>query len=170
MLVPRSAAERRADFAGGCKQLSGLGANHREIFVFRGGRILGGSQLHHLAFGDDGGGTRQYLERAERADLHHHAKRLAEQEIADQHARLVAPEHACGELAAPHLALVNHIVVQERRGMHELDGRRELHVPIPVVTCEPRHRQREHRPQPFAPRCDQVIRDLRDHRNLRPGP
>src|SRR5258708_3837648 len=43
---------------------------------------------------------------AERADLDHHSERLAEQEVADQHARLVAPEHPRRELAAAHFALV----------------------------------------------------------------
>jgi hypothetical protein len=62
----------------------------------------------------------------QRADLDHHLEGLAEQEVADQHARLVAPEHARGELAAAHVALVDHVVVQQRRGVHELDRGREL--------------------------------------------
>ena len=57
----------------------------------------------------------------QRADLDHHLEGLAEQEIADQHARLIAPEHAGGELAAAHVALVDDIVMQKRRRVHELD-------------------------------------------------
>ena len=163
-------AERRADLAGGGEQLGGLGADHREIFVLGGRRVLGGGELHHLALGDDGGGRRQDVERLQRADLDHHLERLAEQEIADQHARLVAPQHAGGEPAAPHLALVHHVVVQQRRGVHELDRGGELDVAVARIAGELRHREREHRPQPLAAGRDQVIGDLRDHRHLRPGP
>ena len=77
-----------------------------------------------------GGGGRQDVERAHRADLDHHLERLAEQEVADQHARLVAPEHAGGGPAAPHVALVHHVVVQQRRGVHELDRGGELDVAV----------------------------------------
>ena len=104
-----------------------------------------------------------------RADLDHHLERLAEQEIADQHARLVAPQHARGELPAPHLALVDHVVVQQRRGVHELDRGRELDVAVAGIAGELRHRQRQHRAQPLAAGIDQVVRDLRDHRHVGPG-
>ena len=140
-----------------------------EIFVLGGGGVLGGGELHHLAFGDDGGGRRQDLERAQRADLDHHLERLAEQEVADQHAGLVAPQHAGGELAAPHLALVDDVVVQQRRGVHEFDRGGELDVAVAAIAGEPRHRQRQHRPQPLAAGRDQVVRHLRDHRHFRSG-
>ena len=101
------------------------------------------------------------------ADLDHHLERLAEQKIADQHARLVAPQHAGGELAAPHLAFVHDVVVQQRGGVHEFDRGRELDVAVAVIAGEPRHRQGEHRAQPLAAGRDQVIGDLGDHRHLR---
>ena len=128
--------QRRADLAGGGEQLRGLGADHREIFVLGGGGVLGGAELHHLALGDDGGGRGQDFERPQRGDLDHHLERLAEQEVADQHARLVAPQHAGGELAAPHLAFVHHVVVQQRGGMHELDRGGELDVAVAGVAGE----------------------------------
>ena len=64
------------------------------------------------------------------ADLDHHLEGLAEQEIADQDACLVAPDHAGGELAAAHVAFVDHVVVQQRGGVHELDRGRELDVAV----------------------------------------
>src|ERR1700748_2060206 len=36
---------------------------------------------------------REDVERAQRADFDHHAEGLAEQEVADQDARLIAPQH-----------------------------------------------------------------------------
>ena len=81
------------------------------------------------------------FQRLEAADLDHHLERLAEQEIADQHACLVAPQHARGEPAAPHLAFVDHVVVQQRRRVHELDRGRELDVAVAAIAGEPRQRQ-----------------------------
>ena len=121
LLVLGARAERGSHLACGREQLGGLAADHREVFILGRRGILGGGELHHLALGDDGGGRRQDFEGAERADLDHHLERLAQQKIADQHARLVAPEHAGGKLAAPQLALVHHVVVQKRCGMHEFD-------------------------------------------------
>ena len=48
--------------------------------------------------------------------------------VADQHGRLVAPQHPRRRRAAPHVALVDHVVVQERRRVHEFDRRGELDV------------------------------------------
>ena len=115
------------------------------------------------------GGAGQHVEAGQRADLDHHPERLAEQEIADQHAGLVAPQHARRQLAAPHVALVDDVVVQQRRGVHELDRRRELDMAVAAIAAEARGRQRQHRPQPLAARRDEVVGDLRDHRHVRPG-
>ena len=68
-------------------------------------------------------------EHDQRAVLHHQLEGAREQEVADQHRGLVA-EHGIGRgQAAPQQALVHHVVVQQRRGVDELDAGRELHVP-----------------------------------------
>ncbi len=72
--------------------------------------------------------------------------------------------------AAAHLALVDDVVVQQRRGVHELDRGGELDVAVAAIAGEPRHREREHRPQPLAAGIDQVVGDLRDHRHFGSGP
>ena len=161
--------QRRADFARGGEQFRGLGADHRHVFVLVGGGVLGGAELHDLAFGDHRGGRRQDIERVQIADLDHHLEGLAEQEIADQHARLVAPQHAGGELAAAHVAFVDHVVVQQRRSVHELDRGGELDVAVAGVAGELGHGQRQHRPQPLAARGDQVVGDFRDHGDVGAG-
>ena len=112
---------------------------------------------------------RKDFERFEAADLDHHLERLAEQKIADQHARLVAPQHAGGELSAPQLALVDDVVVQQRRGVHEFDRGGELDVAVAAVAGEPRQRQRQYRPQPLAAGTDEVIGDLGNHRHFGAG-
>jgi hypothetical protein len=54
--------------------------------------------------------------------------------------------------------------------VHEFDGGREFYVALAGVAGEVRHRQRQHRAQPFAARGDQVVGDLGDHGDFRAGP
>jgi hypothetical protein len=169
LLVFGPRGERWTHFAGGGEELCGLGANDGEVVVLGSGGVLGGAELHHLAFGDDRGGGGENFKRSERGDFDHHLERLAEQEIADQHARLVAPQHACRELAAPHLAFVHDVVVQQRGRVHEFNGGRELDVAGAGIIGEPRHGEGEHRAQPLAAGRDQVVGDLGNHRDLRSG-
>ena len=164
-----AAGQNRADLAGGGEQGRGLGADDGEIGVLGRLGVLGGGKLHHLALGDHRGGARQHLETGQRADLDHHLERLAEQEVADQHARLVAPQHPRRRLAAPHVAFVDHVVVQERRGVHEFDRGGELDVARSGVAAQPGGRERQDRPQPLAAGRNEMVGDLRDHRDVRSG-
>ena len=169
LLRLRAVGNDRTDLAGGSEQFGGLAADHGKILILGGGGILGGSKLHHFAFGDRRGSRGEDVERAQRADLDHHPKRLAEQEIADQYARFVAPQHPRRQLAAPKFAFVDHIVMQQGRRMHELDRGRELDMAVDRIAGEMCHRQRQHRTQPFAPGGDQVVGDLGDHGHFRAG-
>jgi hypothetical protein len=55
----------------------------------------------------------------------HHLEGARVQEVADQHAGGVA-EHGVGRLAAAaQVGLVDHVVVQQRRGVDELHHRRQ---------------------------------------------
>ena len=105
----------------------------------------------------------------ERADLDHHLEGLAEEIIADQHARLVAPDHARRQLAAPQLALVDHVVVEKRGGVHELDAGGELDMAVARVAAHPRRGDGQHRPQPLAAGGDQVPGDVGDDAHIRAG-
>src|SRR6185295_9966716 len=169
LLVFRPLGEHRPDLAGGREQLGGLGADNRQIGVLGGGGVLGGAELHHLALGDHGGGRRENVERRQRGHFDHHLERLAEQEIPDQDAGVVAPQHTRRLLTAAHVALVHHVVVQQRGGVHELHRGRELDVPVAAIAGELRHRDGEDRAQPLAAGGDQVVGHLRNHRHLRAG-
>jgi hypothetical protein len=92
------------------------------------------------------------------------------QEVADENAGFVAPHHAGRELAAAQLAFVDHVVVQQCRGVHEFHRSRELDVTFTGITGEIGHRQRQHRAQPLAAGRDQVVGDIGDHRDFGPGP
>jgi hypothetical protein len=79
---------------------------------------------------------------------------------ANQNARLIAPDHARGLLAAAKVTLVDDIVVKEGGGVHELDGGGELDVRVAAVTAHLRRRKGQHRAQPLAAGADQVTGDL----------
>ena len=111
----------------------------------------------------------QDVERFERADIDHHAEGLAEQEVADQHAGLVAPDHARRLPAAPQVALVDDVVVQQRGRVHELDAGRELDVAIAGIAEHLGRGERQHRAQALAAGRDQVVGDLRDHLDVGAG-
>ncbi len=168
-LVAPAPGDGRADFGGGGEQRRGLGGDDGEVLVFRGRGVLRRGELHHLALGDDRGGVGKNVEGVDRADLDHHLERLAEQEIADEHARLVAPDHARGELAAAKLALVDDVVMKQCRGVHEFDARGELDVGAAAIAEHRRCGDRQHRPEPLAAGIDEMARDLGDHADLGPG-
>src|SRR5262249_58782405 len=125
--------------AGGGEEFRGLGADHRKVVVLGGGGVLRSTELHHLPLGNDGGGRRQDFQRPERGHFDHHLEGFAQQKIADQHACLVTPQHASGELAPPHFAFVYDVVVQQRRRVHEFHGGGELDVAGAGITGEPGH-------------------------------
>ena len=79
-------------------------------------------------------------------------KGLAEQEVADQNAGLIAPDGAGCVLATAQIALVDHVVMQKRCRVHELDGGRQLDVMLALVAEHRGGRQSQHRPQPLAAR------------------
>ena len=62
----------------------------------------------------------------EAAVLDHQLERAAEQEVADEHARGIAPDEVGGALAAAHARSVDDIVVKQGRGVDELDRGSEL--------------------------------------------
>src|SRR3546814_126547 len=116
----------RADFGGSGKERRSLGLNDAHIGVFGRAGILGGGKLHHLAFRDHGSRIGDDLERAQAFRLDHQPEGAAKQKIADQHTRLIAPEHPRGLLAAPQIALVHDIVMEQCGRVQKLDAGREF--------------------------------------------
>ncbi len=139
------------------------------MLVLGGFEVFCRRKLHDLAFGDDRSGGGEDVERIERTDIDHHAEGLAEQEVADQHARLVAPDHARRLPAAAQIALVDDVVVEQRGGVHELDRCRELDVAVAGIAEHLRGGERHHRPQALAAGRDQMVGDLRDHLDVGAG-
>ena len=110
------------------------------------------------------------MQRLEVAGLDHHQKGLAEQEVADQNAGLVAPDLAGRRLAAPHVGFVDHVVMQKRRIVHELDGGGVIDLIAIAGPEQCRAGQGQHRSQALAAGFDQVMGQLRHEFDMRIGP
>ena len=164
-----AAGDHGADFGGGGEQPGGLGLDHLEIGrLGRAGIALAG-ELQHLALGDGRGGARHHGQDVERADIDHQLESAREQEVTDQHRGLVAPHRIGRRPAAPERADIDHVVMQQRGGMDELDAGRELDMAVGGggVAAEPRRRHREQRPHALAAGADQMVGEFGDQRDRR---
>jgi len=123
--------------------------------------------LIDLALGDHRRRIGQNLEHPQTAVLHHQLERAAEQEIADQHAGGIAPDEIGGALAAAQIRAVDDIVVQQGRGMDELDRGGEQMVARAGIAEQPCAREREHRAHALAAARDEMAGERRDQRNFR---
>ena len=137
-----------------------------EIMIFVGVDLALGGQLLDLTLGDDRGGVAEDPQHLQAAVLDHQLERAAEQEVADQHARRIAPDEVGGALAAAHAGAVDDVVVKEGRGVDELDRGGELVVARAGVAEQACAGERQHRPHALAAAGDQVAGELRDQRDL----
>ena len=125
--------------------------------------------MQHLALGNRGRGVRQDLQHAHDAGIGHQLEGAGQQVIAHEHAGLVVPQQVCRGPPAPLLAFIDHVVMQQRRGMDELHRCGQMDVIGPAIAAELRRRQRQHRPQPLAAGLDQMRGDLGDARRVARG-
>jgi hypothetical protein len=123
-------------------------------------------QLQHLALGDDAAGLGQDLQRLHRVGLDHQLEGPGEQEVADQHALRRAPDQVGRDLAAPQLAAVDHVVVQQGGGVDELDGGGQLQAGVVVRPGQARGGHGQQRTQALAAGGDQVLGQGGDDRHF----
>ena len=154
------------DAASGSEQRRGLGADDRQILVFVGFDPALRGKLIDLAFGDHRRCVAEDPEHLEAAVLDHQFEGAAEEEIADQHAGWIAPDEVRGALAAAHARAVDHIVVEQGRGVDELDRGGQLVVARSWVSKQACASERQHRPHALAAAGDQVAGELGDQRDL----
>ena len=137
-----------------------------EILLFVSIDLALRGQLLDLALGDHGRGVAEDPQHLEAAVLDHQFKRAAEQEVADQHACRIAPDEVGGALAAAHPRAVDNVIVEQSRGMDELDRRGELVVARAGVAEQCGAGERQHRPHALATAGDQMARELGNQRDL----
>jgi hypothetical protein len=124
-------------------------------------------QLQHLALGDRVGGVGQDPHHLHAVELDHQLEAARVQEVPDQHAGRIAEHRIGGAAAAPQLGRIDHVVVQQGRGVDEFDHRRQLPGVVPAMIERARGQQQQHRPQALAARADDVLGDLVDQGHVR---
>jgi hypothetical protein len=150
----------------GGKQRRRLAADHPRIDAFIGCQVMRRGQLQHLALGDGGGGVRQDAQHPQAAGFHHQLERPGKQIVPDQDRTRVVPQKIRRRPAAPGIAVVDHIVMQQRGGVDELHRRGQMDVTGPVIAAQPRRGEGQQRAQPLAARPDQMRGDLGDARRV----
>ena len=112
-------------------------------------------------------GAGENVEHRQIAGLHHQLEGAGEQEIAHQHAGLVAPDQIGRNLAAPQRAFIHHIVMQQGGGMDELHRRGQPDMAFAAIAAGLRGGQGQQRPQPLAAGIDQMPRQVGDQHHAR---
>ncbi len=95
----------------------------------------------------------------------HHLEGARVHEVADQHARLVAEDVVGGGAAAALLRAVDHVVVQQRRGVHELDEHRRFDMFVVADAAGAPGEHAEQGAQALAAAADDVLGHLVDQRH-----
>ena len=103
--------------------------------------------------------------------VRHHLEGARVDEIADQHARLVAEDVVSRGAAAAFLRAVDHVVVQQRGGVHELDEGCGFDVFFVFDAAGAAREHAEQGAQSFAATANDVFGNLVDqgHRALEAG-
>ena len=123
-------------------------------------------ELVDFSLGNHRRGVAEDLEHAQRSIFDHQFERAAEQEVADEDARRIAPDEVGGALAAAHARAIDDIVVKQGCGVDEFDRRGELVVAGAGITEQGRGGERQHRPHALSAAPDQMTGKLGDQRDL----
>ena len=105
---------------------------------------------------------RQNAQHVQGPGLDHQFEGPGEQEVADQHAGLVAEHLVGGGLAPAQRALVHHVVVQKGGGVDELDRRGEPDRLVAGMAAQAGRGQGQHGAQTLAARGHDIGGELRD--------
>ena len=125
-------------------------------------KVVGNRKLIDLALGNHGGGFGQNAQNLKRSVLDHQTEGSAQQEVPDQHGRLVAPQRVGRPGAASEGTVIDDIVVKKCRCVDELDARREIDVAFSPIAEHPGGEQGERGTDTLAARRDEASGDLRD--------
>ena len=127
--------------------------------------VLG--ELIQLAFDHAQRDVAQQADDVERVLREGHRHRLDVEEVAGEHRDVVAPLRVHGLPPAPHIRIVDDVVVHQRGGVNELDHRRVQHRARAGVAAQPRAHQQHRRAHALAAALQQVVADLRNDVDLR---
>ena len=100
-----------------------------------------------------------------RAEVVHVVQQPAH-EVADEDGRRISEERICRGLTAAQPRFIDHVVVQERRGVDKLHHRGKLAVMLSAITARVRREDQEHRPQPLTPATYDVVGNFTSENDL----
>ncbi len=108
---------------------------------------------------------RQDRQDRQRAVLDHQFEGTAEQEIADQHRRLIAPDGIGAGQTPAQGAVVDHVVMQQGGRVDEFHAGGQTDVTLAAVAAQFGGGQGQHRAQALAAGGDDMSGQLRDQRD-----
>src|SRR5438445_3789831 len=164
-LVGRETAEQRADPAARGHERGRLLRDDAEVVGLRREAAPLALELEDLGFRHRHRGPRERLHHRAVVVAHEHRERLRVEVVADQERGVVAPLGVRRRPAAPERRLVDDVVVDEGRGVEQLDHAPEPHAPRTVIAGQARGEQQEDRAQPLAAGARDVPPHLLDERD-----
>ena len=124
LLLRADLAEHAADLRAAAEQVRGLAADDLEVLVLGDVDVAGLRELIELAFDHPQRDVAEQPDDLERVLRQRHRHRLDVEVVAEQDGDVVAPARVHGQAAAAQIGAVDDVVVDERRGVDELDDRR----------------------------------------------
>jgi hypothetical protein len=109
----------------------------------------------------------QHIKDLEVSFRERHLKRLHVQPVACQDAAMISPAGVCRGAAAACVSAVNHVVMNERGAVDQLDDGAQTDRASSAVSRISSRKQQQRRAQALASAAEQVARDFRDGLNGR---
>ena len=168
-LVGRGLSRERAELAGRLEQAGRLQLAAQQVALDRNGRVPGVLALQQLALGERRRRARQRLHRRQRAGGGELGERAREEQVAGRDRKLPPAPRPDRRHAAAQARAVEHVVVDERRAVDQLDrggGGDQL---AAAGRARATGEQDEQRAQPLAAGGDRVAGVLGEHRAVPRG-
>ena len=129
--------------------------------------VAGLGQLVELPFDHPQGDVAQQADNLQRVLRQRHRHGLDVEVVAEQDRDVVAPAGVHREASAAQVGAVDDVVVDQRRGVNELDDRGVENGPLTLVAAEPCRHQQHGRSDALAAAVLDVATHLRDERDAR---
>ncbi len=123
--------------------------------------------MQHFSGSDGIGSVGQDLHHPVRFQFHHQLEAARVEEVSDQYRRGIAPDPVGGGLAAASFRSIDHVIVEQCRGVNELDDRGQLDMVSAAIAACAGCQQVNQRSQSLAASIDDVFGDLVDQQHIR---
>jgi hypothetical protein len=156
-LGARHAAEDRTRVARRREQHCALAVDDLEVVALGDLGIEALLHLQDFALGHAPDGVGEHPEDVEVSVLDDHRRGPGEQEVAHEHGPAIAPDDVRGGAAAARRCEVDHVIMQQRGGVKQLDRRRDVHPARAGIAAELRSEDQQGGPHTLAPGTKHVL-------------